>query len=85
MSRQGNGYDHACMESWPGPNKKEWSYLTPVHTREEARSAIFESIEILYNRQLNHSTLGYGTPAEAAQDTLTASAIESLFSVSTIA
>lgn len=40
MSRKGNGYDNACMESWHSLIKKELIYLSHYHTRDEARSAI---------------------------------------------
>lgn len=42
MSRKGNCYDNACIESWHSLIKKELIYLSHFHTRAEARSAIFE-------------------------------------------
>ena len=39
-------------------------------TREEARAAVFEYIEVFYNRQRLHSSVGYRTPAEARADML---------------
>jgi putative transposase len=67
MSRKGNCYDNACIESWHSLIKQELIYLSHFHTRADARAAIFEYIEIFYNRQRLHSALGDRTPAEAAQ------------------
>ena len=64
MSRKGNCYDNACMESFIGSIKTELIYLTRFKTREQARTAIFEYIEIFYNRKRLHSKLGYMSPAE---------------------
>ena len=64
MSRKGNCYDNACMESFFGSIKTELIYLTRFKTREQARTAIFEYIEIFYNRKRLHSKLGYMSPAE---------------------
>ena len=72
MRRQGNCGDNACIESWHSLLKKELVYLTHFRTRTEARAALFEYIEIFYNRQRLHSALGYRTPQEAAVAALTA-------------
>ncbi len=72
MSRQGNCYDNACMESWPRLITKEWISLRHFPTREDARSAIFAYLAICSNRQRLPSALGYRTPADAAQAALTA-------------
>ena len=62
MSRKGNCWDNAVVESfWASLKAELFADYTPA-TREEARSMIFEWIEIWYNRQRLHSTLGYLTP-----------------------
>jgi putative transposase len=63
MSRQGNCYDNAAMESFWSTLKMELVYRQTFATRQAARAAIFEYIEIFYNRQRRHSALGYATPA----------------------
>jgi putative transposase len=62
MSRKGNCYDNACMESLFGTLKNELIYLNHYRTRAEARQAVFDYIEIFYNRVRLHSSLGYMTP-----------------------
>jgi putative transposase len=64
MSGRGNCYDNAVSESFFGTLKTELVYLSRFRTRAEAREAIFDYIEIFYNRQRRHSTLGYLSPAE---------------------
>lgn len=64
MSRKGNCWDNACVESFFGTLKKELVHDRRYPTREEARREIFEYIEVFYNRQRRHSTLGYRSPAE---------------------
>jgi putative transposase len=64
MSGRGNCYDNASMESLWGSMKQELVYQRNFKTREEARAAIFEYIEIFYNRQRRHSSLGYVSPIE---------------------
>ena len=61
MSRKGNCYDNACIESWHSLLKKELVYLQHFATREAVEQAIFEYIEVFYNRQRLHSALGYRT------------------------
>lgn len=62
MSRKGNCWDNAPMESFWGKLKSEWLRDKRFRTREEAKTAIFEYIEIYYNRKRLHSTNGYKTP-----------------------
>lgn len=62
MSRKGNCWDNAVVESfWASLKSELFDGYVPA-TREEARQLIFEWIEIWYNRQRLHSTLGYLTP-----------------------
>ncbi len=65
MSRRGNCLDNAPMESFFASLKKEHVHHARFRTREEARAAVFDYIEIFYNRRRLHSALGYRTPAEA--------------------
>ncbi|WP_274428818.1 IS3 family transposase, partial [Desulfolucanica intricata] len=67
MSRKGNCYDNACMESFFGTLKTELIYGNRFKTRAEARQAIFEYIEVFYNRIRLHSSLGYMSPLEYEQ------------------
>jgi putative transposase len=64
MSRKDNCYDNACIESFHGILKRELVYQTKFATREEAKQQLFEYIEIFYNNQRIHSTLGYRSPSE---------------------
>lgn len=64
MSRKGNCWDNAVAESFFATLKTELVYLTRFATRTEARDAIFEFIEVFYNRQRRHSTLGFKSPVE---------------------
>jgi putative transposase len=63
MSRKGNCYDNATMESFWSTLKMELVYRQTFATRQQAREAIFAYIETFYNRQRLHSALGYATPA----------------------
>ena len=65
MSRRGNCLDNAPMESFFASLKTEHVHQVRFRTREEAKAAVFEYIEIFYNRQRLHSAIGYRTPAEA--------------------
>ena len=62
MSNKGNCYDNAVAESFFHTLKTELVYFESYQTRDEARKSIFEYIEIFYNRQRRHSTLGYLSP-----------------------
>ncbi len=64
MSRLGNCYDNAAMESFFHSLKVEQVHHDDYRTRDEARSAIFDYIEIFYNRQRKHSTIDYQSPVE---------------------
>lgn len=64
MSRKGNCWDNACIESFFGTLKRELVYHRHYATRDDATRDIFEYIEVFYNRQRRHSTLGYNSPAE---------------------
>lgn len=64
MSRRGDCWDNAPMESFFASLKKELVHDADFSTRAEARAAIFEYIEVFYNRQRRHSTLGYQSPLE---------------------
>jgi transposase InsO family protein len=66
MSRTGNCYDNAAMESFFATLKGECANRR-FRTKTEARSAIFEYIEVWYNRQRLHSSLGYLSPAQFEQ------------------
>ena len=67
MSRRGNCYDNAPMESFFATLKKELVYHERYATREAARQSLFEYIEVFYNRERRHSALGYRTPTEFEQ------------------
>lgn len=64
MSRKGNCYDNAFAESFFATLKKELIYRTSFKTREEAKKAIFEFIEVWYNRERLHSSIGYKSPVQ---------------------
>ena len=63
MSRKGDCWDNAVMESFFGTLKKELVHHRKYRTRAEARQDIFEFIEVFYNRERLHSSLGYMSPA----------------------
>jgi transposase InsO family protein len=68
MSRRGNCYDNAPMESFWGTLKNELVYQCRYATRADAEASIREYIEIFYNRQRRHSRLGYVAPTVFAQN-----------------
>ncbi len=65
MSRKGECLDNAPMESFFASLKKELVHHQRFVTRAQAQAAIFEYIEVFYNRQRRHSAIGYQTPAQA--------------------
>lgn len=64
MSRRGNCWDNAGVESFVGPLKQERIHHRQDRTREEATQESFEYLEVFSNRQRRHSPLGYQSPAE---------------------
>lgn len=64
MSRKGNCWDNAPMETFWGKMKYEWLLGQRFRTRDEARAAVFEYVEIFYNRVRLHESNGYLTPEE---------------------
>jgi transposase InsO family protein len=64
MSRKGNCYDNAVVESFFATLKRERVYQRNYRTRMEAQQDIFHYIEIWYNRKRKHSALGYQSPQQ---------------------
>jgi putative transposase len=64
MSRRGNCYDNALMESFWSSLKRELVHRVQFATRQQAHAAIFEWIEIFYNRERLHSALGFKSPVD---------------------
>jgi transposase InsO family protein len=64
MSRRGNCYDNAAMESFWSSLKRELVHRRQFATRDQARTAIFEWIEVFYNRTRLHSALGCKSPVD---------------------
>jgi putative transposase len=62
MSKKGDCHDNACAESFFSGLKNELTWDQDFRTRAEARSAIFEWIEVFYNRERLHQTLDYVSP-----------------------
>jgi transposase InsO family protein len=71
MSRKGDCWDNAVAESFFGTLKTELIHRSTFKTRTAAKSAIFEYIEVFYNRQRLHSHLGYTSPDGFEKATLT--------------
>ena len=67
MSRRGDCYDNAVVESFFGTVKQELVHEASWGSTVDARASIHEYIEVFYNRQRLHSSLGYRTPAEVDQ------------------
>jgi putative transposase len=64
MSRKGNCWDNAPMESFFNRLKNERVFHENYTTREDAKRDVFEYIEVFYNRRRRHSALGYRSPEE---------------------
>jgi putative transposase len=62
MSRKGNCWDNAVVERFFGTLKREWTDGRRFLTRQEAKAAVIEYIEMFYNSHRRHSTLGYLSP-----------------------
>ena len=71
MSGKSNCWDNAVTESFYRSLKMELIYQNTYETRRQAQNDIFEYIEIFYNRERLHSSLGYYTPEEYEQFMLT--------------
>jgi len=67
MSRTGNCYDNAVVESFFKSLKTEWTHHHDYATRAAARQSVFEYLEVFYNRQRRHSSLGYVSPVAFEQ------------------
>lgn len=63
MSRKGDCWDNAAMESFFGSMKTECTHHRRYHSRSEARRDTFHYTEVFYNNERLHSTLGYRSPA----------------------
>jgi putative transposase len=68
MSRKGNCWDNAVAESFFATLKKELVHRRPWANRLDLRTALFEYLEVFYNRRRLHSTIGYKTPAQVEND-----------------
>ena len=64
MSRRGNCWDNAAMESFFSTLKRELVHRESFATREEAQRSLFDYIEVFYNRRRLHSSLGYRSPIQ---------------------
>ena len=64
MSRPGNCHDNGAMESFWSSLKRELVHRRQFATRTEARAAVFEWIEVFYNRERLHSAPGYQSPVD---------------------
>ena len=64
MSRPGNVWDNAAMESFFSSLKTERTARKTYRTRDEARADVFDYIERFYNSRRRHSTIGYLSPME---------------------
>ncbi|AKQ66623.1 Mobile element protein [Myxococcus hansupus] len=69
MSRKGNCWDNAVVESFFSSLKLEVVHTRSFRTREEARRVLFDYIEVFYNRKRRHSSLGYVSPVEYERTT----------------
>jgi transposase InsO family protein len=67
MSRKGNCWDNAVAESFFATLKRELVHRRRWSNRLELRTALFEYIEVFYNRRRLHSSIGYKTPADIEQ------------------
>ena len=76
MGSRGDCWDNAVAESFFATLKRELADRADWHTRDEARTAVFEYIEVWYNQQRRHSSLGYQSPVEYEQQLASAQAIE---------
>jgi putative transposase len=64
MGAKGSGFDNAVLESFHATIKKDLIHRRSWPTKAEARVAVFEYIEVFYNRRRRHSALGYLSPTQ---------------------
>lgn len=69
MSRKGNCLDNACAESFFSTLKNELVHHSDFRDRDDARAAVFDYIEVFYNRQRRHQTLDYASPVSYEEQT----------------
>ena len=67
MSGKGNCYDNACLESFFGSLKNEFTHFEKFESRDQAALELFSWIEVFYNRVRRHSTLNYLSPVDYEQ------------------
>jgi putative transposase len=72
MSRSGNVWDNAAMESFFSSLKTERTARKVYRTRDDARADVFDYIERFYNPRRRHSTLGYLSPVEFEEQAMLA-------------
>ena len=70
MSRKGNCWDNAPVESFSGKLKTQWVHGKRYVTRKEAKLDVFKYIGLFYNRKRRHAALGYLSPAAYEQQYL---------------
>jgi putative transposase len=75
MSRSGNVWDNAVMESFFSTLKTERTTRRTYRTRDEARADVFDYVERFYNPRRRHSTLGYLSPVEFEMQAASASSM----------
>jgi putative transposase len=68
MGSKGDCYDNAVCESFHASLEKDMLRRRSLRSRQEARTAVFDYIEVFFNRERLHSTLGYRSPAEYERD-----------------
>lgn len=72
MSRSGNVWDNAAMESFFSSPKTERLARKVYRTRDDAKAVVFDYIERFYNPKRRHSTIGYLSPVEFENATMLA-------------
>lgn len=68
MSRKGDCYDNAVVESFFSTLKNEWVFHQTFHDRDQARAALFDYMDLFYNRQRSHATLNFQIPMRYEED-----------------
>lgn len=78
MSRKGNCWDNASVESWFNSFKNERIHGVRFTDHETLKAAVFEYIEVFYNRKRKHSTLGYRSPTQYLEQWIRAQDLQKL-------